>query len=115
MLCIENSALVSGWPGLVSPPPPGGGNHHLVTVSPGMGGNRVPWGGEGCKWGLDRLVLQGPVGVNSGGARCAVHALCEKSAIFQHQVPEDPFVYFHVSLNIWNPNIGGRLSGVLPG
>ena len=26
-------------------PPPQGGNRHLVTVPPGVGGNRVPWGG----------------------------------------------------------------------
>ena len=35
----------------------------------------------------------------TGGAPCAVRALCEKSAIFHYQVPEDPLVYFHVSLN----------------
>ena len=29
------------------PPPPQGGNRHLVTVPPGLGGNRRPLGGDG--------------------------------------------------------------------
>ena len=35
-----------------SPPPPKGGNRHLVTVPPGVGGNRRPLGGDGHGGGM---------------------------------------------------------------
>ena len=37
-------APVNGLSGVVSTPP-GGGGGHLVTVPPGVGGDRHPWGG----------------------------------------------------------------------